>query len=131
MKPPAPYRLPIRMVELAASTLPAAHRGRYMQEFTAELYGLTHAHQLRHASGVLSNAWALRAALGKPAPGSMGDTTMRIVQRRPLTCVVLRWHKWKVYSTEDGSNRYNKCLKCGREMWEPYGTGFTSNTFGA
>jgi hypothetical protein len=124
-----PYLLPVRMVELAARTLPVPHRGRYTQEFTAELYGLTRSHELRHATQVLSHAWVLRAALGEPAPVPIGDGTMQIAQRRPLTCLLLGWHKWKSFSTDDGSARYNQCVKCGKEQWQPNGGG--SNTIGA
>ncbi len=128
MKPPDPHRAPVRMVQLAVRALPPAHRGRYLQEFTAELYGLTHSHQLRHATQVLSSAWALRAALGEPAPTPNGGSTMQALQRRPLTCLLLRWHRWKTYSIDDGSGRYNKCVKCGKERWQPAGSG--ANTIG-
>jgi hypothetical protein len=66
MKPAEPHRVAVRLVDWAASTLPAAHRDRYQQEFLAELYGLTPSHQLRHAAQVLSRAWILRVALGEP-----------------------------------------------------------------
>lgn len=128
MKPPEPHRIPVRIVECAAGALPAAHRGRYQREFLAELYGLTPSHQLRHATQVLSRAWALRVALGESVLATNGDGTMRLVTRRPLTCLLLRWHKWQLTSTEDGSYRYNRCRKCGKEWWRPYGDG--ANTIG-
>lgn len=51
---------------------------------------------------------------------------MLIIRRRPLTCLLLQRHKWQTISTEDGSNRYNKCRKCGKESWQPYGEGLGS-----
>jgi hypothetical protein len=128
MTPPSPHRMSVRIVEGAASALPAGHRGRYHREFLAELYGLTPSHQMRHAAQVLSRAWALRAALSEPVFPMNGDGTMRIVTRRPLTCLLLRWHRWQFVSTEDG-NRYKICRKCGKEWWRPYGDG--ANTIGA
>jgi hypothetical protein len=124
---PAPGRVAVRLVELAARMLPSGHRARYRREFTAELYGLTGPQQLRHATQVLSRSWALRAALGEPVPARNGELTMQIVQRRPLTCLLLRWHKWQPLSTKDGA-RYNKCVKCGKEWWQSYGAG--RNTIG-
>jgi hypothetical protein len=79
----APGRVSCRIVELAARTLPAAHRERYRREFTAELYFLPPSQQVRHATQVMSQAWALRAALGRPAPGTQGETTVRNRPARP------------------------------------------------
>ena len=45
-------------VRSASLPLPSEHRYRYRQEFLAELYGMTPAQQLHHASGVLSRAWS-------------------------------------------------------------------------
>lgn len=123
MRPPEPRRVAVRIVEVAASTLPVAHRGRYVREFTAELYGLTPSHQLRHAAQVLSRVWALRVALGEAVLATNGDGTMLIVTRRPLTCLLLGWHKWQTVSTDDGTSRYNKCRKCGKEQSPPLGLG--------
>jgi len=50
-------------VGLAARLLPTpAARRRYQAEFVAELYGLPMSDQFRHAAGVLSQVFALRAA---------------------------------------------------------------------
>jgi hypothetical protein len=114
MKPPEPHRVAVRLIEWAASTLPAAHSGRYQQEFLAELYGLTTSHQLRHAAQVLSRAWVLRAALGEPVLATKGGGTMSLV-RRPLTCLLLRRHKWQIVSTEDSSRHFGRCRECGKE----------------
>ena len=61
-------------VRSAARPLPAAYRGRYRQELVAELYGMSRAAQLRHASGVLSRVWTLRVALNEPARGGPNVT---------------------------------------------------------
>jgi hypothetical protein len=121
MRPPEPGRMPVRLVEWAAGTLPAAHRGRYLREFTAELYGLTPSHQLRHATQVLSRSWALRAALGEAVPATDGDGIMWIDPRRLLLCLLLGRHKWQIISTDDGTDRYNKCRRCGKEQSPPDG----------
>jgi hypothetical protein len=126
MTPPPPRRVPVRIVEVAAGVLPAVHRGRYQREFLAELYGLTPSHQRRHATQVLSRAWALRTALGEPVVATNGDGTMQIVSRRPLICLLLGRHRWQIVSTEDGTSRYRKCRKCGKELFphdeNPFGT---------
>jgi hypothetical protein len=51
------------VVGLAARLPPtAADRRRYQAEFVAELYGRSQTAKLRHAAGVLSRNFALRAA---------------------------------------------------------------------
>jgi hypothetical protein len=54
-------------VRSASLPLPSEDRWRYRQEFLSELYGMTPAEQRRHATGVLSRVWILRAALTEPA----------------------------------------------------------------
>jgi hypothetical protein len=110
-----PLSVAIHLVDWAARTLPAAHRERYEREFFAELYGLTPSHQLRHATQVLSRAWVLRTALAEAVLATNGGEDMPIVVRRPLTCLLLRWHTWQILSTEDFSSHYVKCRKCGKE----------------
>ena len=110
----APGRVSCRIVELAARTLPAAHRERYRREFTAELYFLPPSQQVRHASQVLSQAWALRAALDRPAPGTLGETAVKNHPARPLTCRLNLWHSWQVSRADDGT-RYSRCAKCGKD----------------
>jgi hypothetical protein len=61
---------------LRVPALPAGYRARYRREFLAELYGMSPAEQLHHASGVLSRAWTLRSALTEPDRGSMGPPTI-------------------------------------------------------
>ena len=54
-------------VGLAVRALPTwADRVRYRAEFYAEMYDLPPADQVRYAAGVLSQTFALRAALGAP-----------------------------------------------------------------
>jgi hypothetical protein len=57
---------PRHTVGVATRVLPGSTRDRYRQEFLAELYGLGRARQQRHAFGVLSRSWALRAAISTP-----------------------------------------------------------------
>jgi hypothetical protein len=42
--------------------------------------------------------------------------------RSSLRCQVLRWHRWRTHSTDDGS-RYASCARCGCD-W--YGTSSTN-----
>ena len=117
------------MVELAARLLPTpADRRRYQAEFVAELYGLPAADQLRHATGVLSQAFALRAALGT-SPQRLGEAAMpsTIPWARRFRCRVLRLHHWQLHSAEDGS-RYRSCSVCGKDHPGPLGM---DNTIGA
>jgi hypothetical protein len=113
----APARVPCRIVELAARTLPRSHRDRYRSEFTAELHAIPREHQLRYATEVLSRAWALRAALSEAGAASIGESTMTKPQA-PLSCRLHLRHDWRTHHTEDG-NRYIACKKCGKDMPPP------------
>jgi hypothetical protein len=85
--------LPRHIVRVAIRVMPVASRGRYRQEFLAELHGLGRARQLRHAFGVLSRSWALRAALNTPSEaGDMELVFPRL--RRPK--------RYRVQRTADG-----------------------------
>ena len=75
--------------------VPVASRGRYRQEFIAELHGLGRARQLRHAVGVLSRSWALRAAISTPLEAA---ADMDIVFPRRLR----RPKRYSVMRTADG-----------------------------
>jgi hypothetical protein len=82
---------PRHTVQVATRMLPGATRDRYRQEFLAELHGLSRARQLRHAFGVLSRSWALRAAINTPPEVAAAD--MEIVfprLRRPKRYSVVR-----------------------------------------
>jgi hypothetical protein len=65
--------LPWHTVRMATRVLPGAIRDRYRKEFLAELYGLGRARQLRHAAGVLSRSWALRAAINTPSEATIAE----------------------------------------------------------
>ena len=115
-------------VYLSVRALPDWHdRLRYRAEFLAELHGLSSVDQLRYAAGVLSQIFALRAALGS-APSRVEEDAMTITTTRRFfwRCRMLRWHRWVVRSTEDGS-RYLTCARCGRDRddteWGPLGVG--------
>jgi hypothetical protein len=110
-----PTRAARQIVELAARTLPAAHRERYRREFTAELDAMPRAEQFRYAARVLTRTWSLRAALGQPALATPGGNTMMTPPTRPLSCRLHLWHHWRRYFTEDGG-RYKACSRCGREL---------------
>jgi len=85
--------LPRHIVRVAIRVVPVGSRGRYRQEFLAELPGLTRTRQLRHAVGVLSRSWALRAALNTPSEaGDMELVFSRL--RRPK--------RYSVQRTADG-----------------------------
>jgi hypothetical protein len=105
---------PRHAVQVAIRVLPGATRDRYRQEFLAELYGLSRARQLRHAAGVLSRSWALRAAINTPSETAAAD--MEIVfprHRRPLLCWLNR-HRWETFRTEDGKP-YLRCQRCRKD----------------
>jgi len=103
-------------VALAARLLPGeADRRRYRAEFAAELHGRRPDDQLRYAAGVLSQTFALRAALGS-TPSRVEEDAMTTTRPRTFSwrCHVLRRHHWVQRSTEDGS-RYHACSRCGRD----------------
>jgi hypothetical protein len=108
-------------VYLSVRALPDWHdRLRYRAEFLAELHDLSSVDQLRYTAGVLSQSFALRAALG-PAPSRVEEDAMTITTtRRPFwRCRLLRRHRWVVRSTEDGG-RYETCASCGRDRDDRY-----------
>jgi hypothetical protein len=97
-------------VRSASLPLPSGHRYRYRQEFLAELYGMTPAKQLRHASGVLSRSWTLRAALAEPERLTRKEATMA----KPWRCR-LRIHRWqRIHNPEGGW--YRECLRCEKQQ---------------
>jgi hypothetical protein len=106
------------LVALAVRPLPDLDdRLRYRAEFTADLSVLGRLARLRYAAGVLSQTYALRAALGS-APTHAEEDTMTIATTRPsIRCRVLRRHRWVLRSTDDGS-RYQACIRCGHERNE-------------
>jgi hypothetical protein len=111
-------------IDLAVCGLPTrADRERYYAEFVAELYGLSPADQLRHVAGFLSQAFALRAALGDSrAPIEERAVNETPSLRRRFLCRALRHHDWHGWSTEDGG-RYQSCTVCHRDRVERLGPG--------
>ena len=118
-------------VELAVRRLPDLDdRLRYRAEFLADLHVLPPAAQLRYAAGVLSQTFALRAALGA-APTRAEEAAMSAPTRSRvpfLRCRLLRLHRWVTRSTEDG-DRYAACVECGRLLHDGATTGPNSRGF--
>ena len=105
-------------VEMTVRALPDWHdRLRYRAEFLAEMHGLPPAAQLRYTAGLVSQTFALRAALGasptRAEEDAMSITTTTFYWR----CRILRMHDWVSRSTEDGG-RYLVCRRCGRDKGE-------------
>ncbi len=119
--PRAPLPVARAGVELAVRALPDWHdRLRYRAEFLAELHELTPADQLRYSAGVLSQTFALRAALGSHPVERRGGRHDHLHSRAPFwRCRVFRKHRWVIRSTDDGS-RYEACSRCGRERPDRY-----------
>ncbi len=101
-------------VDVAVRMLPDLDdRLRYRAEFAADLSALGTAAQLRYAAGVLSQTFALRAALGS-TPTRAEEAAMT-VSTRPFhwQCRLFGAHDWVSRSAEDGS-RYVACRRCGK-----------------
>ena len=100
--------------------LPAEQRHRYALEFISELYGMPRSQQIRHSVHVLSQAWALRAALAETGAAPTHEKTMTVkTTNRPFRCL-LSHHLWRWASTEDG-DRFEHCVRCGRDRTEKVG----------
>ncbi len=111
-------------VEIAVRLLPDLDdRLRYRAEFLADLHSLRPAGQLRYAAGVLSQAFALRAALGS-APSRVEEDAMTTTRTRSRDwrCRFLRRHRWTPRSAEDGT-RYEACARCGEDREDYPGGG--------
>jgi hypothetical protein len=119
-------------VGLAARLLPtAADRRRYQAEFAAELYGLPVSGQLRQATGALSRALALRAALRDSSTRSQEVGMRTTTPGQRFRCRYLHWHDWRPYSTPDGG-RYVACAVCRKEHggWDSVSGGFMGGAGG-
>ena len=111
---------PRHAVQAATRVLPGSTRERYRQEFLAELYGLGRTRQLRHAAGVLSRCWALRAAINTPSEAAAADMELVFPRhRRPLFCRLNR-HRWETFRTED-AKPYQRCQRCGKDETDIWG----------
>jgi hypothetical protein len=116
----APGWLPRHTVQVATRALPGATRDRYRQEFLAELYDLGRTRQLRHAAGVLSRCWVLRAAINAPSDATAADMELVFPRhRRPLSCWLNR-HRWETFRTED-AKPYQRCQRCGKDETDIWG----------
>jgi len=111
-------------IDLAVRVLPSrAARDRYYAEFVAELYDLPPAAQLQHLAGLITQAFALRAALGAPRhPLEEAAVTEHPSLRRRILCRTVRHHDWHAYSTDDGG-RYLSCAVCHRDRTDRLGPG--------
>jgi hypothetical protein len=101
-------------VGLAVRLLPTRRdRERYYCEFVAELYGMPPGTQLRQVVGMVSQPFALRAALGaarfRGIEEGLMEATVPAGQR--FRCRYLRWHHWQTIGTPDGE-RYVACSVC-------------------
>jgi hypothetical protein len=108
-------------VVLAVRVLPGLDdRLRYRAEFLADLSSLRPMGQLRYAAGVLSQTFALRAALGSiPTRAEEDAMTLTTTRRFLWRCRIVRQHHWVLRSTEDGG-RYQACSRCGCERDDRY-----------
>jgi hypothetical protein len=97
-------------VKSASLPLPSDHRYRYRQEFLAELYGMTPAEQLHHATGVLSRVWTLRVALNEPARLTAKEAAMV----KHWRCRV-RLHRWQRLRNPEGG-WYRECRECQEQQ---------------
>src|SRR5215210_8297016 len=100
----APLTLALAGCELAVRRLPDLDdRLRYRAELLADLHALTPAAQMRYAAGVLSHAFALRAALNAtPTHAEEDAMTLNTGQRAfNWRCRLLRKHRYVVRSTAD------------------------------
>ena len=103
-------------VELTVRALPTwQDRLRYRAEFLAELHSLPPGAQLQFGVGVLSQTFALRAALGT-APSRVEEDAMetKIPLFLRFRCRFLRSHDWRTLSNPDGE-RYRACSVCEKE----------------
>ena len=112
---PAPGAVARAGVELAVRALPDLDdRLRYRAEFAADLAVLGPVGRLRYAAGVLSQTFALRAALGSvPTRAEEDAMTVSTPRRFFWQCRLFGAHDWVSRSAEDGS-RYVACRRCGK-----------------
>ena len=111
----APLTLARVGCEVAVRRLPDIDdRIRYRAEFAADLHALGPVGQLRYVTGVVSQMFALRAALADN-PTKIEEAAMSVTTKKPfiVRCSIFRAHYWVVRSTEDGG-LYRACRRCDR-----------------
>ena len=108
-----------RVVRAVTRTLPAGPvRDRYRQEFLAELDGLDRIAKTLFILGVVSRAFALRAAVRSPHASAGSPTTAR--PAKPLLCRTGLHHRWRTYLNPDGEP-YRHCIRCGADRYDGMG----------
>jgi hypothetical protein len=120
--PQPPGRWPGRIARLAARVLPAGPaRDRYRHEFLAELYGMSAARQIRHATALLTRSFALRAAVDREQQPSTLELITPVTTRKPLRCRLNIRHKWVRRINPDGDD-YLQCKRCKKTSMTSTGT---------
>jgi hypothetical protein len=110
-------------VPLAVWALPdGSVRDQYRHEFLAELYGMSSAQELRHASNLLARSIALCRRRSRPAALDPGPSTLEFVMpiplpRKPLLCRLNVHHKWVRRFNPDGED-YLQCKACGEDLYD-------------
>lgn len=114
--PGAVTRLAVR---LSVRALPdGAARDRYRREFLAEAYGLSGLAQLRHAAGLLSQAFALRTAIDPQHQPPITELIMPApLKQNPLLCRLHVHHRWERTINPDGED-YLHCSACGKDRYD-------------
>ena len=113
MKQVRPSRLALRILGLAIRFVPPPCRERYQREFRAELDLMPRLEQVRYSTRVLRHAPALRAVL----VGSLLAMSDQSPMASSLLCRLRFRHRWEIASNEDGSYRFLRCLRCGKERF--------------
>jgi hypothetical protein len=113
-----------RAVDLSVLALPhGKRRERYRRELCAELHGMAGPGQFLYSAGVLSRAWALRAALTDSTLLPKGnDTTPSVRLFWRLICRLNIHHDFVRILGED-STPYESCARCGKDLYIPPGPG--------
>jgi hypothetical protein len=115
-------RISLWIVELAVRALPAGEiRSRYQREFAGELHGLGRTRQLRHALTILCTAPALRVAVRRSGLVPVEAVAAPVKPPPPMMCRLHLRHHWQRESTEDGSSRFWRCDRCGKDRFSGNG----------
>ena len=98
------------LIALAVRPLPAAHRGRYSDEFRAEVCCLPGRQQVFEAASVLAGCFALSRALQEDAMPTDQKSHL------PIRCRV-GWHSYQTVGADNVENRkdrHKECTDCGK-----------------